>query len=73
MQVAQSFRRLAAVAAVAGFTVTLGPASGAFAQSQEHCLGSGRAFGQFHAELARNGDLGAEQNPGEHRGYSACK
>lgn len=73
MQMAQSLRRLTAAAAVTGLTVALGPASGAFAQGQEHCLGSGQAYGQYHAELARNGHLGAEQNPGEHRGYSACK
>lgn len=73
MQTATSVRRFAVAAAVAGFTVALSPASGAFAAEQEQCQGSGRAYGQYHAELARSGKLGAERNPGDHRGYSSCR
>lgn len=38
-----------------------------------HChWTSGYEFGQHHAEMAQNGHLGADQNPGQHQGYSGC-
>lgn len=61
-------RRLAVVAAA---TALMSP-SPAFA-ADEHCAGSGQDYGQLHADLARQGELGQEQNPGEHRGYSSCR
>jgi hypothetical protein len=47
---------------------------GAFAQESHEChWESGMAFGQHHAEMARAGMLGADENPGtHHRGYSIC-
>jgi hypothetical protein len=38
---------------------------------EDHCA-SGYAFGQHHAEMAQEGMLGAEMNPGNHQGYSVC-
>jgi hypothetical protein len=32
--------------------------------------GAGQAFGQHHATMAQNGELGADMNPGMHRGFS---
>jgi hypothetical protein len=32
--------------------------------------GAGQAFGQHHATMAQDGHLGAEMNPGVHRGFS---
>jgi hypothetical protein len=33
---------------------------------------TGRDFGQYHAEHAREGTLGKDHNPGHHQGYSPC-
>ena len=32
--------------------------------------GAGRDYGQHHAMMAQNGELGADMNPGHHRGFS---
>ena len=32
--------------------------------------GAGKAFGQHHATMAQDGHLGADMNPGMHRGFS---
>ncbi len=32
--------------------------------------GAGMEFGQHHAMMAQNGELGADMNPGHHRGFS---
>lgn len=32
--------------------------------------GAGRDFGQHHATMAQKGELGADMNPGHHRGFS---
>jgi hypothetical protein len=34
--------------------------------------GSGREFGQHHAQMAQNGMLGKDMHPGMHQGFSAC-
>jgi len=41
------------------------------AHEGEHCA-SGRDFGQHVAAHARAGHLGADHNPGMHRGFSHC-
>lgn len=61
--------RLAVLAAAAAL---LSPAP-AFAAEGDHCRDSGREYGQYHAELARQGELGREKNPGQHQGYSSCE
>lgn len=50
--------------------VTLAVAAPAMAE-EVHCE-SGMAFGQHHAEMAEDGMLGGEMNPGMHNGYSHC-
>jgi hypothetical protein len=32
--------------------------------------GDGMEYGQHHATMAQNGELGAGMNPGHHRGFS---
>ncbi len=32
--------------------------------------GAGQAYGQHHAAMAQDGHIGAEMNPGMHRGFS---
>lgn len=38
---------------------------------EDHCA-SGKAFGQHHAEMAQDGLLNGEMNPGMHEGFSTC-
>ncbi len=52
---------------VAAFALLLVPA-GALAANASG--GAGQAFGQHHAEMAREGMLGADMNPGHHFGFS---
>jgi len=32
--------------------------------------GAGQAYGQHHATMAQEGHIGADMNPGHHRGFS---
>lgn len=50
--------------------VAMALAAPAFAE-EVHCE-SGRAFGQHHAEMAQEGMLNGEHNPGMHQGYAHC-
>ncbi len=49
--------------------VSVRPAS---AEGEMCPCGSGRDFGQHHAQMAQEGMLGKDMNPGMHQGFSAC-
>lgn len=52
---------------VAAFALLLVPAAALAANGSG---GAGQAFGRHHAEMAREGMLGADMNPGMHLGFS---
>jgi hypothetical protein len=56
-----------AITIVAAAGLLLVPA-GALAANASN--GAGVEFGQHHAEMAQRGELGADMDPGMHRGFS---
>lgn len=71
-------RRLAA--GIAGIVMTVGLVAPVAAMEHEHehhfCTDMDQPgaseFGRHVAEMAQQGHLGAEHNPGMHQGYSVC-
>lgn len=56
-----------AAAVIASAALLVVPAS---ALASTGAAGAGQAFGQHHAEMAQQGMLGADMNPGMHTGFS---
>jgi hypothetical protein len=56
-----------AITVLAAAALLVAP-SAAFAATGAN--GAGAAFGQHHAAMAQNGELGADMNPGMHQGFA---
>lgn len=60
-------------AILAGVGAALAVGVGPVHAQEDPCAGSGQDYGQLHADLARQGALGKDRNPGQHQGYSLCR
>ena len=56
-----------AITIIAAAGLLLVPAGALAANASD---GAGKAYGQHHAAMAQAGTIGADMNPGHHRGFS---